>query len=513
MKAKLSLLLHFHIPYVRKRGVWPYGEEWVHEAILDCYLPLLVALCEVEKKGIKNTLVCSVTPILAEQLCDSHIKEKFLQYINHRIELTSLDERDFQMRGWHELKNLACAYLESLMILKSYWLSIDGNIIGELVKLASKHVIEIGTSSATHGILPLLDTKSIDRQLEIGLESATRLFGFKPFSFWMPECAYKPGLEKQLQNHGIGCVFMDSVAVTGRFETPGFSNNFSETVTIEPKQEKTLGTTYKPYLLGSSRVNFMARNFYLSKQVWSAKEGYPGDSRYREFHKRYERSGNRYWKVTSLDTNLGNKEIYDIHSAQSIANDHARHFIHKIWETANSQIDGDLVFLSFDAELFGHWWHEGIDWLRNVILEAGESENVELVTPKDYLVKNPPKSSVRPPVCTWGNKSDLSTWLDPETDNMWNDLAEMADKFNYEVGNFKNTQLHTQLLRELLLAQSSDWEFLVTTKQAKSYGLERFKTHKDAFYQLLEMSKSGIDIEKLGTLQDTDNPFKFLEAV
>lgn len=513
MKAKLSLLLHFHIPYVRKRGVWPYGEEWVHEAILDCYLPLLTALKEAQRRGIKNALLCSVTPILAEQLADTHIKEKFLQYIDHRIELTGLDERDFQMRGWHELKKLATAYLESLNLLKSFWLSINGDIIGELAKLASNHVIEIGTSSATHGILPLLDTKSIERQLKIGLESATRFFGFKPFSFWMPECAYKPGLEKHLENHGIGCVFMDSVAVSGRFETPGFSGSVAKTESDSAKQEKILGTTYKPYLLGPSRVCFLARNFDLSKQVWSAKEGYPGDSRYREFHKRYERSGNRYWKVTSLDTNLGNKEIYDIQAAKSITGDHAKHFIHKIWETANTQNDGDLVFLSFDAELFGHWWHEGIDWLRNVILEAGNSENIELTTPRDYILKNPPKSSVRPPSCTWGNNSDLSTWLDPETDSMWNDLAAMADRFNYESGKIRNPSLQAQLLRELLLAQSSDWEFLVTTKQAKAYGFERFKIHKDAFYQLLEMGRTSIDAQKLNELQETDNPFKFLEEI
>lgn len=512
MKAKLSLLLHFHIPYVRKRGVWPYGEEWVHEAILDCYLPLLLALGEAEKKGVKNALLCSITPILAEQLNDSHIKEKFLQYIDHRIELTSLDERDFQTRGWHELKNLASTYLESLLTLKSHWLSINGDMIGELVKLAANRVIEIGTSSATHGILPLLDTKSIDRQLKIGLESATRLFGFKPFSFWMPECAYKPGLEKHLENNGIGCVFMDSVAVTGRFETPGFSGKVDSPESSDVRQAKTLGTTYKPYLLGPSKVCFMARNFNLSKQVWSAKEGYPGDSRYREFHKRYERSGNRYWRVTSLDTNLGNKEIYDIHTAQHVASDHAKHFIHKIWETANSQNDGDLVFLSFDAELFGHWWHEGIDWLKNVILEAGKSENVELVTPRDHLIKNPPGSYVRPPSCTWGNNSDFTTWLDPETDSMWNDLAAMADRFNYEASNIKNPLLHAQLLRELLLAQSSDWEFLVTTKQAKAYGFERFKTHKDAFAELFAMSKTSVDMEKLNNLRETDNPFKFLEV-
>ncbi len=511
MSAKLLILLHYHIPYVRKRGVWPYGEEWIFEALLGCYLPLLTVFRELSPLGVKNAITCSITPILAEQLSDPYMKIGFASYMDKRKEMTRLDIRDFEMKGWFELAHLAGKHLEKIDEIGSVWKEIGGDFIGAMRELESSSVIEIGSSSATHGILPLLDTKSVKNQLEIGIKSATRHFGHPPFSFWLPECAYKPGLEKHLQDYGIKCVFLDSAALTGRFETPatsmfnGLNGTMHSSCHVDAK-----GTTFKPYFIGQSSVAFMARNFDLSKQVWSAREGYPGDYRYREFHKRYERSGNRYWRVTGDKVDLGDKQVYQIDEALSIAKGHASHFVSRVTEVAYSQNEGDLVFLSFDAELFGHWWHEGVPWLKEVLLKASQDKYITLSTPSKYLGGSPPSLAARPPSCTWGDCSDLRTWLQPETSWMWDELSVMSAKFFELSETLKDRLALAQLQRELLLAQSSDWEFLVTTRQARMYGEDRFRVHAKAFWDLVDLIARGGERSTLAKLVETDNPFPFL---
>lgn len=511
MSIKLVILLHYHIPYVRKRGVWPYGEEWIYEALLGCYLPLLTAFREIATLGVKNAITCSITPILAEQLSDPYMKIGFTSYIEKRKEMTKLDVRDFEMRGWFELAYLATKHLENLEEVNSTWKDISGDFIGAMRELESSEVIEIGSSSATHAILPLLDTQSIRNQLEIGIKSATRHFGHPTFSFWLPECAYKPGLEKHLQDFGIRCVFLDSTALTGRFETPATSMfNVLNDSQIKTTNINTKGTTFKPYYIGQSNVAFMSRNFDLSKQVWSAREGYPGDYRYREFHKRYERSGNRYWRVTGDKVDLGDKQIYQIDEATSIVKEHAKHFISRISEVAYSQSDGDLVFLSFDAELFGHWWFEGVAWLKEVLISSSQDRYVALSTPLKYLGNQPPSLATKPPSCTWGDCSDLRTWLHSETSWMWDELSIMSTKFAELSKTLNDRLLKAQLQRELLLAQSSDWEFLVTTRQARMYGEDRLRIHAKAFWDLVELTTKGDNRLTLTKLIETDNPFTFL---
>jgi 1,4-alpha-glucan branching enzyme len=231
--------------------------------------------------------------------------------------------------------------------------------------------------------------------------------------------------------------------------------------------------------------------------VWSGDSGYPGDANYLEFHKKRWPGGNRYWRITGPKIDLGLKQAYDPAIALERTREHAKHFAHIVAETLERHGKNGaampILTAPFDAELFGHWWFEGPEWLKNVVLEFAKPESrIELITCPEYLQQSPPTGYVALPEGSWGAESNNSVWLNEDTSWTWTHIypAELAVQQMANSGLWRGheiaTRLARQICRELLLLESSDWQFLITTKAARDYAEKRFNTHLEQFRALLD---------------------------
>src|SRR5438552_7630044 len=389
MPDAYALVLHSHLPYVRGAGRWPHGEEWVHEAILGTYLPLLVLLHDLRADGVPFRITIGLTPTLLEQLADPDIGTRFIAYADDQIRRAELDAWDFGVAGASAKQAVAEFYRGSYTRLKQTFVQRFGrDLVGAFADLARTGQVEILTSAATHGYLPLLDARSVEAQLTVGLASTRRLTGLEPTGIWLPECAYQPGLERALERHGFTHFFTDAALMQGRevaraakpFRSKR-SDRHSGTgaaVAVMDDGESLIDPTvdvFRPYLVADSAVAAVSRHPEISGQVWSAAQGYPGDPFYREFHRKDDRSGLRYWRVTGT-ADLGDKAEYQVALAADRVRSHADHFTAAIRDElaahgAATGRDGMLV-TTFDSELFGHWWFEGIDWLGLVLRELAD---------------------------------------------------------------------------------------------------------------------------------------------
>ena len=525
------LTLHSHLPYCRGAGRWPHGEEWVHEAVLGTYLPLLVLLHDLRAAGVAYRIVIGLTPILIEQLADRDINIRTLEYIDDQVTRAENDVRRFTEAPDQGRAELARFYVASYRRLREAYRGRFGrDLVGAFADLVKSGHVEILTSAATHGYLPLLDRSSVEAQLRIGRRSSRRLTGLDPTGIWLPECAYTPGLEKALADHGITHFFTDAALLPGHARPAGDGarrRGQSELGRWAPHEERaevmTASATssdvdlLRPYYVGDSDVVAIARHERVSSQVWSAFTGYPGDAQYREFHRKDTTSGLRYWRVTSVHKGLGEKEEYTPDRAAERARDHARHFVQVVRdELSGRSADGrdPLLAVTFDSELFGHWWFEGVDWLGLVLRELTES-GVRVATAAEYLDREPPKERIALSEGSWGKNNDHSTWLNEGTAWMWDELGRLAHdmdglRASPPRGDPFRERAARQAVRELLLAQSSDWPFLVTTGQAADYAVERFRSHAHRFHRAIALAQAGDATEdevELRSLERADNPF------
>ena len=525
------LALHSHLPYARGAGRWPHGEEWVHEAVLGTYLPLLVLLHDLRDAEVPYRIVVGLTPILIEQLADHDINVRTLEYVDDQVVRAEKDRRRFADAGDRAHAELAEFYIGSYSRLReAYRTRFGRDLVGAFADLAKSGHVEILTSAATHGYLPLLDRASVGAQLRIGLRSSRRLTALDPTGIWLPECAYAPGLEKALAAHGITHFFTDAALLPGHARPAGGVTRRRGQSELgrwalheERAQLATAETTssdvdlLRPYYVGDSDVVAIARHDRVSSQVWSAFTGYPGDAQYREFHRKDTTSGLRYWRVTSVHKGLGEKEEYSPDRAAERARDHARHFVEVVRdELSGRSADGrdPLLAVTFDSELFGHWWFEGVDWLGLVLRELTESD-IRVSTASEYLERQPPKERIALAEGSWGKNNDHSTWLNEGTAWMWDELQRLAREMDGLLASpprddpFRD-RASRQAVRELLLAQSSDWPFLVTTGQAADYAVERFRSHLHRFRRAVALAHSGDATEdetELRSLEHADNPF------
>ncbi len=534
------LMLHSHLPYYRKAGMWPFGEESVYECMAETYIPLLNIIEELNSEGIKANLTIGITPVLAEQLADEHLNKGFVKFLDNRIDAAQADEKRFSSRGDEK----SADFLHQARFYKQWFSAIKADyqerwhsdIIGALRRFQDQGLIEITTSAATHCFSPLLETdSSLHAQFKIGVESYKRHFGRQPQGCWLPECAYRPGdklrpgIERWLYEAGIKYFFTESFVIEGG-QTAESRRFFGPYETIEhlpvPKTKETGLDTYEAYWLKDYPVGVLARHEQAGFQVWSADHGYPGDGNYREFHKKDDVSGLHYWKLTSKKTNLGDKQPYSPEAALQRVHDNSDHYAGFIQQQLTDHLKATgqpgLVMVSFDTELFGHWWFEGIVWIKEVIRKLKTYTAVKMQTASGYLDENPPKQAITLPESSWGSGGHWQVWLNEDTEWMWPIIHEaektmeaLVDSHKIHKGSNGNRNSNTlssralnQAARELLLLESSDWPFLVTTGQAKEYAIERFNTHNDRFKILVDMLKSG-DYEeaRIAEIENIDNCF------
>lgn len=547
-----TFVLHSHLPYARLAGMWPHGEEWVHEGIAETYLPLLCALDDLTDDGVAWHLTLGITPILAAQLGDPSILERFVTYMTERVAWADADVERFRLEGDTHLAQLAEHERDwHAASLNMFLTRYNGDLLGAIKRMQEAGNLEIATSAATHGFLPLLSRdSSIHGQLHTGATASTAMFGAAPKSVWLPECAYRPaesanehgvpirrpGIERFVAEEKIEVFFSETHTVegghklgkaSGKVAEPYGHSRRSEIHPADANQHGVGGSTFRPYWVGDApgQVAVLARNPRTGQQVWSASHGYPGDYAYREFHKKGSESGMRYWRIGGRELDMGDKPPYDPAAADLRAREHAAHFAALVEDEIGRHhaYTGSFGVISaaYDTELFGHWWFEGVTWLREVLRLLAVSPTVEITTASQIIEQHPPDRVLQLERSSWGNNGDYSTWSNPEVDWMWPLIHQSELRMETLValhpsatGNLN--RLLNQVARELLLLQSSDWPFLVTTGQAKEYAVERFTSHLERFSRLAEMAETpgGMDPTGLGYLTEIehlDNPFPLID--
>ena len=528
-KGAFTFVLHSHLPYSRKAGRWPHGEEWLHEGILETYLPLLNALYDLKDESCPFKLTLGMTPVLVEQLDDELILAHFRVYIEDKIKRATADISRFEKESQGHLAYLAKFYLEHYRyLLKSFENRFGGRIIAPLKKLQDEGNLEILTSAATHAYLPLLGRdSSVYGQLKTGAAAYRRHFGRPPRSIWLPECGYrpaiyagegsrsylKPGLECFLAGLGINLFFAETHTIEGGEPVGKATGSIIGPYGDIPRryalpqnqtEEPTLKTTFLPYWVKSTEpaaeVAVIGRNNRTGMQVWSAGWGYPGDFDYREFHKKDGVSGLQYWRVTNANRNLGDKDYCHPDWAAGKIRQHAGHYVSLVTEMINDFYNQNrkfgIIAAAYDTELFGHWWFEGITWLKEVLKTLAVSDTVELTTAGDYVEKHPPEDVLALKEGSWGQAGSHFTWLNTDTAWMWPLIHNAELKMEHLAAKYPDAKGDTarhlnQTARELLLLESSDWPFLITTGQAKEYAIKRFQEHVQRFEMLADMALNG----------------------
>ena len=460
-RGALAIVLHTHMPYVEGFGTWPFGEEWLWEAIACCYVPLL----ELLEEGAPLTL--SLTPVLCDQLEVPGLFGRFESFVREvRRETHAEDVAGLRAGGYEtlarELERSWSDYERALERLRERG--------GDLLSALGAHAQ--WTSSATHAVLPLLASDAgVRAQLRSGVASHRRRFE-RPWrgGFWLPECAWAPWLELPLERAGVSAV---CVELTDRLGLGAPEH-------LRPVR-------------GEAGVTLVPIDRATIELVWSER-GYPASGAYRDYHHHTIHHHNPW-------NNDG--EAYRHADALALAREHAADFVTRtrarLRDAAAAagapRADGGLVVCALDTELLGHWWYEGIDWLRAVVAECAR-QGLELVRLDDALAREGVvgergaggwRALERP--CSWGEGGDLSTWSGPA-------VAEMA--FAARAGELEllaaSPAPGAAALRELLALQSSDWAFMVSREIAVPYARERFAAHRGALERALrEGPDAGTD--------------------
>jgi len=508
MRGHLALILHAHLPFVRHPEHEHFlEEEWFFEAITEAYIPLLRMMQRLMADRVPFKLTMSITPTLCAMLQDQLLRERYVRHLELLIDLAEREQQ--RTRKDPQLHQLANFYFELFSENRRFFVEeCKYDLLSLFERFAQTGALEIIASAATHGLLPIAQQQSSEAaraQVLIGRDTHVDVFGAEPAGFWLPECGYAPGLECTLQEANLRWFVLDAHGL----------------LFAKPRPCRSI---YAPCYTPAGPVAF-ARDPNAGRQVWSAKEGYPGHPAYREFYRdigfdlpteylgsiaRGSRkfSGVKYHRITGPGNE---KQLYDRTAATNAALKHAIHFL----EQRREQILGigqlgftPIIIAPFDAELFGHWWFEGPIFLEQFIRRTAKQPDLHLTTPSEYLAEHPTQQIVKPAASTWGENGHLAVWLDPGNAWIYPQLQSATDRMTQLARQHTNTvvgqplrstketsaggapalqltdRVLKQLARELLLAQSSDWAFLMKTRTAREYATQRTIDHLARFNRL-----------------------------
>ena len=512
----LALVLHAHLPYVRHPEHPSFLEEdWLFEAITETYLPLLRILEGLARDGVPARLALSLTPPLCHMLQDDLLRQRYSRYLSDLIEV--LRRQSHKPSVEENLRPLIGFYLNRLEALQEDWHHRwKQNLVSAFAHFADLGLIEIITCAATHGFLPLMEVcpEAMRAQVLLGRDHYRECFGRDPQGIWLPECAYVPRLDVVLREAGLRWFVIDAHGLMFGSPQPRYA-------------------IYAPCFTPEGPAAF-GRDRDSSRQVWSAEEGYPGDPAYRDFYRDlgfdlaeealqpFLGSGPRRFTGLKMHRVTGPtdaKEPYCRDWALGAADYHAAHFL----ESRRKQIADlrahinipPIVLSPFDAELFGHWWFEGPEWLNWFLRKAAyDQRDFELTTPSRYLEENDTHQLVAPSASSWGHKGYWEVWLEESNAWIYPHLHSAARRMTALARQHFSTQDPTleralaQCARELLLAQSSDWAFLMKTGTARSYATKRTEDHIHRFNRLHDQVISGkIEEAFLANCEWRDNIF------
>jgi 1,4-alpha-glucan branching enzyme len=521
------LALHSHLPLVLHHGRWPHGSDWLCEAALDTYLPLLEVFEELAVAGVQAPVTLGITPVLANQLAHPDFRAEMRHFLAHRLEACDAAPASLKETGDAALIPLAAWWRTRLLRLQSRFERADGDLVAAFRNLEHTGRLEIMSSAATHGFLPLLGRdESIRLQLFTGRAEHRRLFGHSPRGCWLPECAYRPrgpwgppgarrvarraGTDEHLRAAGYQYFFVDAHqaeagASLGQYHDVPLGAERFDGARHGPDTPSDVPHERPPYrayrVPGAGRLAAFVRDPKSSMQVWSRRQGYPGDPAYLEFHKIRWPGGLKLWRVTDADADLGAKQAYDPQVALERAREHARHFVTVLQGIAAADRTARVTVAPFDTELFGHWWAEGPDFLAALFRQLSGS-SVRPRAASDHLAEHGARDIVRLAEGSWGAGGDYRMWLSEQTAWTWRRLWPLEDAFwEAAPGALKDEArrpILAQAARSLLLAQSSDWQFIISTGVAADYAELRFTGHCEDAERLVAALAPDADSAAIG---------------
>ncbi|MFZ5632534.1 MAG: glycoside hydrolase family 57 protein [Bacillota bacterium] len=513
-KGYLCMVLHAHLPYVRHPEDENFLEEkWLYEAITETYLPLINVFDRLVEEGVPFRLTISLSPTLISMLTDGLLQERYGRHLNKMIELSDKEAGRTYNTPFH---TTALMYQDQFRRCRDTYYRYGRNLVEAFKKFQDLNRLEVITCTATHGFLPLMmvNKNAVRAQIKTAVDLYSRHFGRWPRGLWLPECAYSPGIDVLMKEQGLKYFFLDTHGVLFASHRPRYG-------------------VYAPVFCPSGVAAF-GRDVESSKQVWSSNEGYPGDFDYREFYRDigfdldYEyvkpyihpdgiriHTGIKYYRITGR---TNHKEPYVPSNAVEKAAIHAGNFMfnreHQVKHLCSLMDRPPIIVAPYDAELFGHWWYEGPLWIELLIKKIHfDQKTIRMVTPGDYLKLHGYNQVATPCASTWGHKGYNEMWLSDKNDWIYRHLHLAADRMVWLAEKFYHaagvqSRALNQAARELMLAQSSDWAFIMSTGTMAEYAVRRTKTHLDNFLKLFyEISENRIDEGWLGHLESKNNIF------
>jgi len=513
-KGNLAIVLHAHLPYVRSEEPGSLEEDWFFQALVECYLPLLETIEEASRSDNQSPkITLGLSPTLLSLLEDEVLKNRFKKWVEVRIEILTSLKTDNLKAATH-LKNHLVKQLES-------WNSCRGDLIGRFNKLQTSEVIDILTCAATHGYLPLLreNPEAVRAQLKTAVREHKRIFKNSPLGIWLPECAYYEGLDQLMVEAGLRYAVLDGHGL----------------LNAEPRPRYGL---YAP-ICTKRGVAFFGRDSESTLPVWSARDGYPGNPNYREFHrdlgwdlsidnlkkigiKENRPIGIKLFKITSKHTSLENKQQYDPQIAKESVEQDSENYLKErkkqLIKLEDSMQIEPLLIAPFDAELFGHWWFEGPQFISQLFIKS-KKEGIKLITLKEALIKKPKIQLCNPSPSSWGQGGFHNYWLNESNSwivNEWNKAGiEMINICSKGLKEKSSIRILSQAGRELLLSQSSDWSFILKAGTTTELARDRINLHLKRFWMLINVIKNNKNIEPkiLEKIENEDCIFPLISPI
>ncbi len=517
IKGYVNFVLHAHLPYIHHPESEDYlEEEWLFEAISETYIPLLLNFKKLEEEHVDFRITMTLTPPLLNMLDNELLQKRYINYLEKHIELC---EKEVKRTVYDERVNrLSKYYLDrytnDLHVFKDVY---KCNLITGFKHFQDAGFLEIITCGATHGYFPILyvNEKTVRAQIGVAVKCYEKFFGRKPRGIWLPECGYVPEADKYLREFGIDYAIVESHGILYADPTPIYG-------------------TFAPIVSPDNLVVF-GRDMESSRQVWSSINGYPGDYNYREFYRDigydvdYDyikpyiahngvrvNTGIKYYRITGKTQE---KDYYDVQWAKDSAERQAGHFmdcrVKQIDNLAGYMDVPPIITCPYDAELYGHWWYEGPYWLYILFKKIYYDDcNFKLITPSEYIDMYPNIQVSRPCRSSWGANGYSEVWLNPTNDYAHRHLHKAGDRMcelAYEFRNEKDplkVRALNQAARELLLAQSSDWLFIITNGTMVEYAHKAIKERIGRFTKLYnQLKKDKIDEKFLKDIEEKDDIF------
>jgi 1,4-alpha-glucan branching enzyme len=536
--GKIHLLLHAHLPFVREPSYDRFLEEnWFFEAMAETYLPIVQMLWRLHERGVPGTLNLSVSSSLLAMLTDGLLLQKFTRHLHKQAEL--LQKEKERNRGNDEVMTVVEFYARRQDALIDFWESVCAcEIVPAFKRLEEVGKLSLLTCVGTHPFLPAYqsDPEAVRLQLGVTVRAFEEAFGRRPRGLWLPECGFYEGLDSILAEFGFEYFFVETHGVLLAKPAPKYG-------VFAP-----IKTPAGLYCMGREQSSSM--------EVWSRRTGYPGHPEYREFFKdiAYERDRNylgEYFMAgeTAIETGLKycritgseDKQIYRPWNAMRLAEDHARLFVANREATVTDllpKMEGNKVSIlcPYDAELFGHWWFEGPEFIERMFERAASSGTVEMASVEQTIDEQKSREAAepalaqtrRPAFSSWGEGGFGEVWMNDEVSweyPLFFRMRAMQKSLKTALAKSrKNAKLYAlgrrylaQVAREVLLFQASDWAFMIHNKSAADYARSRLNEHSrnvESLYASATAALSGIvkrpDTSLLQELENKDNLFPWI---